>query len=243
MKPIFTFLFCAFALSAFCQVKVGVQAGFNYTTFAGNDIEPVTDYYYHASSLLAFNVGIMSSIPLVKHLSLQPSLLLSEKGAKEKSGGGFSGHYYYTNVRLYYAHLPVQVMYTFINKKELQVAAGGGFFISKGIWGTSNTRYSTYSDSTGILIMHSNNKINYTNDLYDYGTGKRNVKPWDAGYTVAAAADWQNWQLKAAYDFGIKDILGISEYNHYHTGVFSLSAGYYFGKKKVNTHLTAKPAL
>ena len=230
MKPILCFCLCLLSAGSFCQVKVGVQAGYNYTGFTGNDIPGTADYYYHASSLSASNAGIISSIPLAKRLWLQPSLLLNEKGVKEKSGGGFLGHYYNTHLHIYYAHLPMQVMYTFINKKQWQVSAGAGGFISKGIWGTSKQSFTDY-DSTGQrYTVHTSNQVHFTNDLYNYYiSNKRNVKPWDYGYTVAAIAGWKHWQLKASYDFGVTDVVGQEDH---HTRVFSLSAGYYFTKKK-----------
>ena len=228
MKPILCFCLCLLSVSGFCQVKVGVQAGYNYTTFLGKNRYSAYSYYYSVSSLPAFNAGIISSIPVFKRVSLQPSLLLSEKGAKEISQGEFSP-LFHTHLRIYYAHLPVQIMYTFINKKQWYVSAGGGGFISKGIWGTSNIKYHEYGDTAGILVTSKKNKVNFTNDLYNYNSNKRNVKPWDYGYTVAAEAGWQHWQLKAAYDFGVVEII---DHQEHRTGVFSLSAGYYFTKKK-----------
>lgn len=222
MKSIVTILFCTFALSGFCQIKVGVQAGYNHTTFSGHDLHYVTDYYYHASSLCGFNAGIITSVPLAKRLMLQPSLLLSQKGAKEESGSW--GPYYSTHLRLCYAHLPVQVMYTFISRNQLQVSAGGGGFVSRGIWGNGKWSSERY-DSTGQhYTARDGYKVSFTNDLYNYNSGRRNIKPWDYGYTLAAAAGWQSWQLKAAYDFGVT---GVSAEAH-KSGVFSLSAGYYF---------------
>ncbi|WP_400194130.1 porin family protein [Hymenobacter sp. B81] len=96
------------------RVHVGLKAGTSYTKLRGNDPEQLSsasNAYY-----LGFHGGALVNFAVTQAVSIQPELLYSQKGARNKIN-----HDYHT--RLHYLDLPIAV----------KVALGQtGFFVDAG---------------------------------------------------------------------------------------------------------------
>lgn len=114
-------IFAAIAVMAFGftnaqETRFGVKGGLNISTLGG-DASGV-------SSLVGFHVGGFAEIKIIEKLAIQPELVFSTQGAKEK----FFGEKYNTNLN--YLNIPVVAKYYIT--KEFSVEAGPqiGFLVS-----------------------------------------------------------------------------------------------------------------
>lgn len=91
-----------FALAANAQDKTtfGVRAGVNFTNINGKAADGTKD---DGKLKAGFNVGVNAEIPLVPDFYVQPGLLLSTKGAKDKTGDG--------KLNLSYLEVPINLLY------------------------------------------------------------------------------------------------------------------------------------
>ena len=93
-RAIFLSLFSIIIITGYSQILYGVKAGFNASTFTGND---VSNPKFHPS----FHVGGFVNFLISEKITIQPEVLFSGKGA------GFTGGSY----RLGYVNVPVLVQY------------------------------------------------------------------------------------------------------------------------------------
>lgn len=92
----------AFAFSNAQETKFGVKAGLNLTNLTGD----VQD----ASSLVGFQIGGFAEIKLTDKFAIQPELLFSTQGAKNKFTDFEEGTYEY-DTKLNYLNIPVLAKY------------------------------------------------------------------------------------------------------------------------------------
>lgn len=112
MRPTYTFsLLCSLLLAAGAshaqQLRIGVKAGLNASTYAGANL-PDTDFRLGPAA------GILLQVPIGAHVDLQPELLYEQRGANLTYTGRFEGVNFTTidytrtvRTRLHYASLPV----------------------------------------------------------------------------------------------------------------------------------------
>jgi hypothetical protein len=93
------------ALNAKAQDKTtfGVRAGVNFTNINGDD-GAGHDYDYKLKT--GFNLGVNAEIPLAPDFYVQPGVLFSTKGAKEKVTGADD-----TKLNLSYVEIPINLLY------------------------------------------------------------------------------------------------------------------------------------
>jgi hypothetical protein len=140
---IFALLFVAFATQA--QVKLGVKGGLNVSTLSGMDKlanvgeglldeagESLLDGQLSVGSRVGFHLGVMAQFDLPANFFLQPELLFSVLGDKEKMGTRSE-----TN-SLNYLQLPVYVGYKIGAGGGLNVILGVGPYFGCGISGTDD---------------------------------------------------------------------------------------------------------
>ena len=84
-----TIIICLLCYSqCFSQIKIGIKAGLNVSLMEGNNY--FTNYAYSIErpiDLPAYHLGIVSEVPILKHLSLQPEIIYSTAGYKYFSNG------------------------------------------------------------------------------------------------------------------------------------------------------------
>lgn len=130
------------------NIKFGIHAGLNYSTFYGYDIPAAFDPVYSESPAFAYLGGINFEYQIKEKLSLKLELNYERKSQKGDNHieltdvDGFTKSYNFTSKKNYdYLVLPIMVKYNFGNKNSF--FANGGPFI-------------------GYLL-----KSNLTNDLED----------------------------------------------------------------------------
>lgn len=227
MRILLSCLLCLVVSVLFAQVKTGIQVGYNHASFEKHADQTGGSYFFRTSAIAAFNAGIISAVPVGTRFYLQPSLLLSQKGVHLERGGGFVPFYTTTNTRLYYADVPVNIVYAVINSKQLQVLAGAGGYISYGIWGyvkgTSDTYDPLGMPQSGVVDY----KVRFTNNTKQYDPNTMLVKPFDIGGNVVGETIWKNIQLTISYSYGFTKVMEPNLKNR----LFSISAGYYLFSK------------
>jgi hypothetical protein len=137
-------LICGFSfLSSQAQVKFGIKAGANFSTFSGSDAGG-------ASSLIGFNGGVLVKIHLIGGWGIQPEALYSGQGAKYSSPGNGTGTF--NNA---YINIPVLLTYKLPFGLSFQVGPQFGILMSAkaSSGGVSVDEKSNYKSSDVSLDM------------------------------------------------------------------------------------------
>lgn len=98
------------------QVRFGLKAGMNVSTFTG-DVE-------NAKSLVGFQAGVFAQIPISGQFTFQPEALYSGQGAKAKEDG-FSNKW-----TANYINIPLMVKYNIAEKFNVEAGPQVGFLVS-----------------------------------------------------------------------------------------------------------------
>lgn len=225
MKTLLAFVFSLSCISGFSQIKVSVQLGYNLAEFNRHKIA-YPDYSLSTSSINAVNTGVVFSLPLWKKMYLQPSLLLTEKGAHKHESSLINLHSE-SNMRFWYAELPINFAYSVFDNQKWQVMLSAGAYVSRGLWGREKGFANSY-DSLGMpLIMTIDRKVIFTNKVSGYQPDKLDVKPMDAGYNITAEVGRGNIRLVASYQHGVVTAMEPDFKNR----LFSISVNYFFSRK------------
>lgn len=110
----------AFLATKAQQIKYGVKAGVNLANVSG-DVED-------NKMKIGFNAGAFAKISLTDVISLQPELLLSTQGAKEK--GSFEGVSYEVKNNVTYLNIPVLAQYNTASGFYGETGPQFGFLLS-----------------------------------------------------------------------------------------------------------------
>jgi hypothetical protein len=185
MKKILVSLAVALTVSAtaYAQspIQFGVQAGLNLSSVNTDD--------KGVSSKIGFNAGVTADYVLSETLYLQPALLYTVKGDKEKAAG-----LDVTNT-LSYLELPIMVGY----KVPLE-----GFTVS-----LKAGPYLAY----GLSAKMKNNSGSGELDLYDKNDGvggKARAKRFDYGLGIGADIQFGKIVVGLAYELGLANLNNIS---------------------------------
>ena len=83
-----------FALAVSAQIEFGVKGGLNVSEFSADRYQPVNiggyPQFFRNFPRKGINAGVLLSIPLSKHLSLQPEAVFSEQGATAKPSNQYT---------------------------------------------------------------------------------------------------------------------------------------------------------
>jgi hypothetical protein len=121
MKKFFLFLVLSGAcLATSAQIKYGVKAGMNLANVSG-DVEG-------NKMKLGINAGVFAKFSLTETISLQPELVLSTQGAKEKYS--FEGISVDAKNNLTYLNIPVLAQYNTASGFFAETGPQFGFLIS-----------------------------------------------------------------------------------------------------------------
>jgi len=191
----------AIGFSAKAQdIKFGVKAGLNVATLtgeSGNDVKSRT----------GFHAGVVAEFKVTQHFSIQPELLYSEQGDKEKGFSYADGYYldYTATTKLDYINLPVLAKYYIIEGFSIEAGPQVGFLVN--------------SKVEGQISGEANGTID--SDI------KSQVKSVDFGLVGGLAYDFpKGLFFQARYNAGISKVN--QGYGKAKNGVMQFSVGYKF---------------
>jgi hypothetical protein len=199
-----------FAIGAKAQhTSFGVRAGINFQNLTGDDGD---GHKLDNKLKTGINLGLNAEIPIAEDFYIQPGLLFSTKGAKDKT-------YRKVNVRLSYLEIPINLLF----KPELgegKLLLGFGPYIGIAVGGS-------YTDANGhktqYKFAHKITQSEYASDPY--------VRRMDFGGNFLAGYELSNklsFQLNA--QLGMSNIAtkveGFSQYPKIKNTGFGVSVGY-----------------
>lgn len=199
-----------FSMGAKAQdITFGVRAGLNFQNLNGKDAD---GNQVDNKMKTGINLGVNAEIPIAPDFYVQPGLLFSTKGAKDKT-------YRKVNYRLSYLEIPINLLY----KPELgdgKLLLGFGPYLAVGVGGS-------YTNANG-------NKSDYTFTNKRRSTdGGAFVKRMDLGGNLLAG-----YELSSKLSFQLNAQLGMININPHFTDRsdksnikntgFGVSVGYRF---------------
>jgi opacity protein-like surface antigen len=189
----------AFGFANAQEVKFGLKGGINLSTFTGD--------VGSTSTRVGFQVGGFAEIKVTDKFSVQPELLYSAQGAKEKGGVDVNGDMQSAEViyKLGYINVPIMAKYYVADKFSLEAGPQIGFLTSS---------------KAEAKILGFSKEV----DMEDA------VKSIDFGLNFGAGLDFtENFSAGVRYNLGLSDINNEKDStNKIHNSVFSLSVGYKF---------------
>jgi hypothetical protein len=229
----------AFALSllsleGFSQVKLGVKAGLNASSFAYDlkDSDDEKEEKDATKPKLGFHIGVAADFELSEKLSLQSGLMWTNKGTKQEvEEDDFE---YKSTMSLNYLEIPVNVAYKISN---FQIHAGP--YVAFGIGGKVDTEFTMDGDTDkedyDVKFKNTLEESDFEDDDdvtfvrgLDYGLN------FGVGYMAGPVLLSANYSLGMANLNPKIDIDGYdddSEDNKVTNRVFGVSATYFFGGK------------
>ena len=157
--------------------KFGIKGGLNLTNLYVDD---VSDENMKAN----FHVGFYGKMPLTRGVSIQPELLYTSKGAKEKYNNFLSGNGEY-RFNLNYIELPLSFVFNIAPNFNLH--AGG---------------YAAYLVNVNIKNLNKDNgEITEIANL-----DEDDFHRFDAGVLAGLGIDIQNFTIGARYNYGLCEI-------------------------------------
>ncbi|TGE26968.1 porin family protein [Hymenobacter metallicola] len=218
-------LLVAGATTAQAQVTFGPRVGLNLANIS-QDLED-SDDEVDTKFLLAPQVGLTLNAQF-GNLSIQPSLLFSQKGFKieeEETSGGASLKYEVTQ-RMNYAEIPVNFVYTTGETEGFQIFAGP--YIGIGLGGKSKYKLS------GFINEEGENKIKFANKYGDEDDTDY-VRALDLGLNAGVGYKAGPVQAQLGYGLGFSNLIPNDEddtepKDKIKNRVIQLSLSYFFGE-------------
>ncbi len=215
-KVLVIFLFCLVGSSAFSQLRVGIEGGFNIAQFAdrGSDQQ-----YYNLSGIGAISAGIVAEKFWKKNYYFSTGILFIQKGGyKEK--GQYATYGSSTTTRLKYIQVPFNIIYKWDIGKNMKLMAGAGLYMALGISGTEKG----VDESITGAVTKIDNRVRFT--YYNvYNNTETYIKPLDIGYNLLGGIEWKKYQFKLNYSHGFGSIYPIGS-TKFSNAVYGISVGY-----------------
>ncbi|MDR2221921.1 MAG: PorT family protein [Flavobacteriaceae bacterium] len=212
----------AFAFTANAQtpdIKLGAKAGVNFSNLS--NLNSNEDGIEISSSMkTGFHIGVLAEIFINEKFSIQPELLYSTQGAKNKISESDYGVAVNVNTftKIDYINVPIMAKYYVIDGLSIQAGPQIGFLTS------AKTKLDSFSISgTNANITDDDIKEAYglNDDL------KKDTKSVDFGVNFGAG-----YELPMGLFFDARYNLGLTKVNKgdnkVKNGVFQLSVGYKF---------------
>jgi len=158
------------------KAKFGIKGGFDLTSLYISDVSSE-----HMKP--GFDAGVFAKLPLTRGFSIQPELIYSLKGAKDRYDNFIQGSGEY-RFNLGYMEVPVLAVVNILPNFNLQ--AGG---------------YAAYLVNANVKNVDQNGNIESATEL---NTG--DFMRWDFGLIGGAAFDIENFTIGARYSYGLSQI-------------------------------------
>ncbi|MBF4518860.1 PorT family protein [Flavobacterium sp. ANB] len=181
------------------ETKFGLKGGANLSTLTGDT--------QHTSLKAGFHVGGFAEFKLSDKFSIQPEVLYSTQGTKEKgSGTDFQGQVYEIelNYKLAYINVPILAKYYVAEKFSLEAGPQIGFLVA------AKRKYTAPGVSEEDDVKKDFGSIDFG---VDFG----------AGYDLT-----EKFSVGLRYNLGLTNLHKDIDYYKIKNSVFSLSAGYKF---------------
>lgn len=199
---LFTVVFVATA--AVAQNKIGIKAGLNLTEARTNDAAENEELIPRTS----LHFGLVGDFSLSKNLSLQPQLLFSGRGTREKHDD-HKDIYAFNSLEL-----PINLVYRTEGKSGSFFIGGGpsfGYNLSGKVWETDEP----------------NNKTKI-----EFGSAVSQIRRMDVGFNALAG-----YQLNNGLFVSVNYTRGITNWSNqpnetWRNNLLGVSVGYFFGKAK-----------
>ncbi len=211
-------------LSTYAQVSFGVKAGFSSASVSAEEAD--------LSRLSAWHAGAIADISLAENFSLQPQLLVSAKGAKQKGFSetieipGFPSEtveYPSSKATLTYIELPINFLY----KHEAgagKIFVGAGPYVGFGLSG----KIKTDGEDDGDIKFDGKT----FEEAGESDEAAMHLKRMDAGANFLAGYELKNGLLFSVnYSLGLTNIAP-EEGDKWKNSYLGISVGYLFGGKK-----------
>ena len=216
--------------AAFSQVKWGVQASGSLNSLS---VKAEGADMFKKTSTIGFGAGITSEIQLSSQVSLRPSLNLLQKGGKLKSAfddlGGEDGGLSFPSIeidnKLYYAELPVTVVYN-VNMSTGKLFFGAGPSVGYGLFGkTKFTSTNPFDPSE-----KEEEKIDAFKKDED---GNSPYKRFSISANALAGYQWNSGlYVNAGYLLGLSNMIESENGESMKSRGLQLTVGFFFNKKK-----------
>jgi hypothetical protein len=204
-------------------VRFGIKAGLNYSNLTINNAGAVND----KKGIAGWHAGVLVDIPLLPLLSVQPGLLITQKGSKFTVGDNSGATYNEVTTRPLYLEMPVNVLLKIPLPNKVKIFAGAGPYIAAGITGKNAME--------GRLLgtpFSDKESIQYGNDDPDNNGSaySGSIKRFDVGANLIAGLEISHMILNANYGVGLTNIKPGSSNggDKYKNRVFSVSVGVLF---------------
>jgi len=201
MKKTVVMAILAMATISMQAQKFGVKAGINISNYYGSDADAGD-----VKSLVGFQVGGLYELPLSGDFYLQPSAMLTLKGARSPQSGQD------LNIRPYYLEVPVRVMYK-LNAGPGKFTVAVGPYVGLGLFGTASMTAGGQSSSVNLFTKVT-------------GNSEAVLRRFDMGASSAIG-----YELSSGLFFNVESSLGlvhVSKNSNMKNTTISLIAGFKF---------------
>ena len=196
MKKLVMIILCFASATSYAQLKLGIQAGFNFSQFVdqGNNQQDI-----HLTAISTFQIGLAAEQTLSKHFFFETGLLFIQKGSYKEPTYFTNNTGSTTTTRINYLQLPLNLAYKAALTKKIKLIVESGIYISTGISGSEKGTDNTTANSS------INNNIHFTTSPA-YVSGSTAIKPFDLGLNANAGIEWQKFQFMANFSRGFGNI-------------------------------------
>lgn len=183
------------------RAAIVVKGGVNFANISVTDNGRIDK----SNTLTRFHVGFGGDLPLAEGLSLQPSLLLSGKGAKSRFNESTDATYWEATTKPLYVELPMNLVGKIPLTNAFRLYIGAGPYVAAGIGGKNKVAGKVLGNS-----FSDENKIDFSSDdpstSVEEGAGYGKLKRFDYGLNAVAGLEFTRFTIGANYGYGLAKI-------------------------------------
>lgn len=208
------------------KTTFGIRAGVSISSIRGQTSNEPDDKL-DLQSRLGFNAGVIMDIPITNGFYIQPGLLFTTKGAKDKRSDEFGTSEVKYNAS--YLEVPVLASFRFNASKSVQIQANVGPYFALGIGGKCKSSFTSLENSA----------YNETDEMPIFGkstdeTPTFGMKRFDLGLAFGVGVTIsKHYYIGVQYDLGlmnlaIKDQQNWGDQTKINSGNLMIQVGYNF---------------
>ncbi len=208
------------------KISYGIRAGLNVSNIAG-EYGPDSGDKLDLDSRVGFHVGGVVDIPITNGFYVQPGLLFTTRGAKDKYTYSESGYSEESSAKYRPMYLQIPVLASFradvSESVNIQVNVGPHF-----AFGLGGKCKSEYSDSDGLSDSEKYPFFGTSTENEEHFGAKR----FDVGLSFGAGVTFRkHYYIGIVYDLGLMNMAIDKEWSKdakFHNRNFSIQLGYNF---------------